>query len=57
MNIFAASIGDHPVSTIRIASFRRARGVNAALAWDTKASWFVKRFLEQLHFTTGGLHP
>jgi hypothetical protein len=24
----------------------RARGVNAALAWDTKASWLMKRFLD-----------
>ncbi|WP_434811713.1 hypothetical protein [Microbacterium sp. bgisy189] len=55
MNIFAATDGGQPSSTIRRASRRRARGVGAALAWDTKASWFVKRFLEQLHFTTGGL--
>jgi hypothetical protein len=40
MNISAATPGDQPESTISIASFKRARGVNAALAWDTKASWF-----------------
>src|SRR5215218_4221820 len=28
------------------ASLNRARGVNAALAWDTKASWLMKRFLD-----------
>ena len=28
------------------ASLNRARGVKAALAWDTKASWFVERLLD-----------
>ncbi len=38
MNIFAASDGVQPSSTINLASRNRARGVRAALAWDTKAS-------------------
>ena len=33
-------------STISRASRRRARGVRAALAWDTKTSWVVERFLD-----------
>lgn len=28
----------HPSSTMSLASFRRAFGISAALAWDTKAS-------------------
>jgi len=39
MNIFAASDGFQPSTTINLASRSRARGVRAALAWDTKASW------------------
>ena len=39
MNIFAASDGFQPSSTISLASLKRALGVSAALAWDTKASW------------------
>jgi hypothetical protein len=39
MNIFAASDGFQPSSTINLASRSRAFGVKAALAWDTKASW------------------
>jgi hypothetical protein len=46
MNILAASDGFQPSSTINFASLNRARGVSAALAWDTKASWFVKRLLD-----------
>ena len=38
MNIFAASDGVQSSSTINFASRNRARGVRAALAWDTKAS-------------------
>jgi hypothetical protein len=43
MNILAATDGDQPSSTINLASLNRAFGVNAALAWDIKASWRVKR--------------
>jgi hypothetical protein len=39
MNILAASDGFQPSSTISLASLKRALGVSAALAWDTKASW------------------
>jgi hypothetical protein len=39
MNIFAASDGVQPSSTTNRANRARARGVKAALAWDTKASW------------------
>jgi hypothetical protein len=39
MNILAASDGFHPFSTINRAKRARARGVKAALAWVTKASW------------------
>jgi hypothetical protein len=39
MNIFAADAGVQPSSTINLANLKRARGVSAALAWDTKASW------------------
>ena len=46
MNIFAAADGVQPSSTISRASRRRAFGVSAALAWDTKASWCVKRLLD-----------
>lgn len=46
MNIFAAAAGVQPSSTINLASRSRAFGVRAALAWDTKASWCVKRFLD-----------
>jgi hypothetical protein len=46
MNIFAAADGFQPSSTINLASLNRARGVSAALAWDMKASWFVKRLLD-----------
>ena len=46
MNIFAATVADQCSSTMSFASRKRARGVRAALAWDTKASWFVKRFLD-----------
>src|SRR3954464_15153404 len=35
-----------PSSTIKRASRRRPRGVKAALAWDTKASWLMERFLD-----------
>src|SRR3954453_20707233 len=34
-----------PWSTTSRASLKRARGVSAALAWDTKTSWVVERFL------------
>lgn len=37
-NIRAADETLHPSSMIRRASRKRARGVNSALAWDTKAS-------------------
>ena len=33
----------HPSSTTRRASFRRAFGVRAALAWDTRTSWVAGR--------------
>ena len=46
INIFAAADGFQPSSTINFASLSRARGVRAALAWDTKVSWFVKRLLD-----------
>jgi hypothetical protein len=46
MNIFAAADGFQPSATISVASLNRARGVSAALAWDTKASWLVKRLLD-----------
>jgi hypothetical protein len=39
MNILAATMTGHRSSPISRASRRRARGVRAALAWDTKASW------------------
>src|SRR3954468_10592617 len=35
-----------PWSTISRASLNRARGVSAALAWDTKTSRVVERFLD-----------
>src|SRR4051794_36660121 len=35
-----------PWSTTSRASLKRARGVRAALAWDTKTSRVVKRFLD-----------
>jgi len=38
MNIFAATDGVQPSSTINFASLNRARGVSMALTWDTKAS-------------------
>jgi len=38
MNIFAAADGGQPSSTMSIANLKRARGVSAALPWDTKAS-------------------
>ncbi|KQS73772.1 hypothetical protein ASG41_04080 [Modestobacter sp. Leaf380] len=38
MNIDAAADTGHPWSTINRAIRRRARGVRAALAWDTRAS-------------------
>ncbi|MFC9663973.1 hypothetical protein ACFVJ5_27345 [Nocardia sp. NPDC127606] len=46
MNIFAAVEQVHPCSTINRASLKRVRGVKAALAWTTKASWMVKRLLD-----------
>jgi hypothetical protein len=46
MNILAAIDGFHPSSTISRASLKRAFGVRAALAWDTKATWCVKWFLD-----------
>jgi hypothetical protein len=46
MNILAATITDHRSCTMSRASVNRTRGVRAALAWDTKAAWFVKRFLD-----------
>ena len=46
MNILAASDGFQSSSTINLASLNRAFGVRAALAWDTKASWCVKRLLD-----------
>ncbi len=38
MNIFAATATGQRSSTMSLASRKRARGVRAALAWDTKAS-------------------
>ena len=38
-NILAATATGHPSSTMSLARRNRARGVRAALAWDTKASW------------------
>jgi hypothetical protein len=46
MNILAAAAYVQLRSTMSSASLKRARGVKAALAWDTKASWSVKRFLD-----------
>lgn len=46
MNILAASDAFQPSSTINRARRKRAFGVRAALAWDTKASWFAKRLLD-----------
>src|SRR5215212_8208054 len=46
MNILAAAAYVQPDSTTSRASLKRARGVKAALAWDTKASWLMKRFLD-----------
>ena len=46
MNIFAAEPGVQPSSTTSFACRSRALGVSAALAWDTKASWLLKRFLD-----------
>jgi hypothetical protein len=46
MNIFAAAEGGQPSSTINRAIRKRAFGVKAALAWDTKASWSVKRLFD-----------
>lgn len=46
MNICAATVTGQSSSTISLASLKRARGVRAALAWDMKASWCVKRFLD-----------
>jgi hypothetical protein len=42
-----AAVG-HPGRTLgrKRARLNRARGVKAAFAWDTKASWLVKRFLD-----------
>ncbi|WP_323749868.1 hypothetical protein, partial [Curtobacterium sp. VKM Ac-1376] len=55
MNSFAAVVAGHLLSTISLARRRRARGVSAALAWDTKASWSVKRFLDSSTPPPGGL--
>ena len=41
----AALATGQPWSTIRRANRSRARGVEAALAWDTKTSWMKERFL------------
>jgi len=38
MNSFAASVIVQCLSMTKRASFKRALGVNIALAWDTKAS-------------------
>jgi hypothetical protein len=46
MNIVAASDGVQPSSTINLTRRKRAFGVRAALAWDTKASWLMKRLLD-----------
>ncbi|ODA90328.1 hypothetical protein ATY41_10085 [Leifsonia xyli subsp. xyli] len=43
INIFAATETSQWSSTMSLARRRRARGVRAALTWDTKASWIVKR--------------
>ena len=50
----AARATGQPSSTISRASLSRARGVSAALAWDTKTSWSSSGCLQQLHSTTGG---
>ena len=42
----AALATGQPWSTIRRANRSRARGVKAALAWDTKTSWVRERFLD-----------
>lgn len=42
----AALVAGRPPSTISLARRRPARGVSAALAWDTKASWSAERFLD-----------
>lgn len=52
----ARAIG-HPSSTIRRASLRRALGVKAALAWDTRTSWWWRGTVDKSHSTPGGPPP
>lgn len=57
MNIFAATTTGQCSSTMSLASRKRARGVRAALAWDTKASCVcVSGSLNSSTLATGGLH-
>ena len=57
MNIFAAAATGQCSSTMSLASRRRARGVRAALAWDTKASCVREAVLRQLHSRNGRPSP
>ena len=46
MNIFAAADVGPAVLDDQPRQPQTGAGVRAALAWDTKASWLVKRFLD-----------
>lgn len=57
MNIFTATDTGHCSSTMSLARGRRARGVTAALAWDTKASCVREVFPRQIHSGNRGPSP